>query len=160
VIGCCAKFQAKLLVIRDEFAEIGKSVNCKVVSASALSDKQAAAADVDKNDMAAIFFTGGTTGAPKGAMLPHRAIMRGSFNGCFAPGSQLFGHRTIGLLPLSHVFGLIRGTMSTFYIGGEWFSAEDMKATIGKMPVIKPTILTLVPGLCEILVGLAKMYGP
>ncbi|MCQ2156461.1 MAG: AMP-binding protein, partial [Bacteroidales bacterium] len=39
-------------------------------------------------------------------------------------------------------------------------SAEDMKATIGKLPVIKPTLLVLVPGLCEILSGLTKMYGP
>ena len=41
-----------------------------------------------------------------------------------------------------------------------WFSAEDMKATIGKLPEIKPTLLVLVPGLCEILSGLTKMYGP
>ena len=35
-----------------------------------------------------------------------------------------------------------------------------MKATIGKLPMIKPTILILVPGLCDVLMGLAKMYGP
>ena len=31
---------------------------------------------------------------------------------------------------------------------------------MGKLPAIKPTMLVLVPGLCEILAGLAKMYGP
>lgn len=159
VVGCSLKFGAKLVVCRDEFLSMTEGVKCKVVSSSEIASEAAPAAEVDKNDPAAIFFTGGTTGAPKGVVLPHRAIMRGSFNGCFAPGPQLGYHRTIGFLPLSHVFGLIRGTMSAFYIGAEWFSAEDMKAAIGTIPAIKPTLLVLVPGLCDILYGLTKMYG-
>lgn len=159
VIGCCMKFQVKVLAVRDEFAEMVKGAPCKVISSKDMAEEAAPVAKVDKDDPAAIFFTGGTTGAPKGAVLPHRALMRGSFNGTFAPGKQLGYHRTICLLPLSHVFGLIRGTFSAFYIGAEWFSAEDTKATIGKLPMIKPTLLVLVPGLCEILLGLVKMYG-
>lgn len=159
VIGCCMKFGVKVLAVRDEFAESVKDAPFKVISSSAMSDDTAPVAHVDKNDPAAIFFTGGTTGAPKGALLPHRALMRGAMNGCFAPGNQLFGHRTICLLPLSHIFGLVRATLSSLYIGAEWFSAEDMKATISKLPVIKPTLLTLVPGLCDVLYGLTKMYG-
>lgn len=161
VVGCCAKFGVSLLVVRDEFAKMAEGAPCKVISSTCMAEETAPVAVVDKNDVAAIFFTGGTTGAPKGAMVPHRALMRGSFNGCFAPGSLLGeGHRYICFLPLSHVFGLICSTMSVFYKGSEWFAAEDMKATIGKLPVIKPTELVLVPGLCEILCGLAKMYGP
>lgn len=160
VIGCCAKFRVKVLAVRDEFAGMVKDAPCKVISSSAMADEAAPVAIVDKNDPAAIFFTGGTTGAPKGAVLPHRALMRGAFNGVFAPGSQLGHHRMICLLPLSHVFGLIRSTLSAFYIGAEWFSSEDTKATIGKLPVIKPTLLILVPGLCEVILGLVKMYGP
>ena len=160
VAGCCQKFGVSVLAVRDEFKDAVAGVCCKVIPSSSISDEQAPAAVVDKDDPAAIFFTGGTTGAPKGAVLPHRALMRGAFNGIFAPGSQLSGDRYICLLPLSHVFGLIKGTLSVFYTGAEWFSAEDMKATIGKLPMIKPTKLVLVPGLCEILLGLVKMYGP
>ncbi|MCQ2153050.1 MAG: acyl--CoA ligase [Bacteroidales bacterium] len=160
VAGCCAKFGVKVLAVRDEFSAAAEGVPCKVISSKSIGDSESPVAKVDKDAPAAIFFTGGTTGAPKGAILPHRALMRGSFNGVFAPGSQLAHHRQIGLLPLSHVFGLIRGTMSAFYTGSEWFSAEDTKAAIGKLPVIKPTLLVLVPGLCEVLSGLAKMYGP
>lgn len=159
VLGCCMKFRVKVLAVRDEFAEMVKDAPCKVISSSAMADETAPVAAVDRNDPAAIFFTGGTTGAPKGAVLPHRALMRGGFNGIFAPGSQLGHHRIICLLPLSHVFGLIRSTLSVFYAGAEWIPAEDMKATIGKIPMIKPTLLVLVPGLCEILLGLVKMYG-
>lgn len=160
VIGCCAKFGVKLLLVREEFRALVEGAPCKVALSSEMAAEAAPVVEIDKNEPAAIFFTGGTTGAPKGAILPHRAIMRGSFNGIFSVGPQLGFHKTIGFLPLSHVFGLIRGTMSVFYAGGEWFSAEDMKASIGKLPVIKPTLLVLVPGLCDILYGLTKMYGP
>lgn len=159
VLGCCLKFRVKALAVREEFAEMVKDAPCKVILSSAMADEAAPTAVVDRNDPAAIFFTGGTTGAPKGAILPHRALMRGAYNGIFAPGSQLGYHRMICLLPLSHVFGLIRSTLSAFYTGSEWFPAEDMKATIEKIPVIKPTLLILVPGLCEIILGLVKMYG-
>lgn len=160
VVGCCMKFGVKVLAVRDEFKDRAQGAPCPVISASAMADDEAPVAVVDRNDAAAIFFTGGTTGAPKGAVLPHRALMRGAYNGCFAPGSQLFGQRYLCLLPLSHVFGLIRSTLSAFYTGSLWFSAEDMKATIGKLPMIKPTIMILVPGLCDVLMGLAKMNGP
>ena len=160
VIGCCVKFGVKLLVVRDEFAPMVEGVPCATVSSSAMSDHTVPAAAVDKDDPAAIFFTGGTTGPSKGAVLPHRALMRGALNGVYAPGSQLCGHKYICFMPLSHVFGMVRSTLSVFYSGAEWHSAEDMKATIGKLPAIKPTVLVLVPGLCEIILGLVKMYGP
>ena len=160
VVGCSLRFQLGAMFVRDEFKPLTEGVKCKVCSTKDIADAPAPVAKVDKDDPAAIFFTGGTTGAPKGAILPHRALLRGALNGCYAPGKQIGCNRYIGLLPLSHVFGLIRSTLSAFYSGAEWYAAEDMKATIGKLPVIKPTILVLVPGLCEILAGLSKMYGP
>jgi len=159
VVGCCMKFGVKLLAVGKDFKEAASGVPCKVVDVTAMAENTAPTVKVDKNDPAAIFFTGGTTGAPKGAVLPHRAIMRGSLNGCYAPGSQLGHHVYAHLLPLSHVFGLIRSTMSALYTGSEWVVAENIKATIGKLPTIRPTMLVIVPGICEILMGLVKMYG-
>ena len=160
VIGCCAKFRAKALIVRDEFRPAVEGAPCPKIASSAFGEAETPAAKVDKDAPAAIFFTGGTTGVPKGAILPHRALMRGAYNGVFAPGSQLFGHVTIGFLPLTHVFGLIAGTLAKLMVGALWYPAEDMKATIGKLPQIRPTVLVLVPGLVEVLVGLTKMYGP
>ena len=161
VIGCCMKFDIAAIFVREEFAQLcTKLQGVKVVPASSIADKGIPAAKVDKESPAAIFFTGGTTGAPKGAVLSHRALMRGSFNAIFKPGRVIGVHRYIALLPLSHVFGLIAGTMGCFYTGNLMHTCEDMKATIGKLPVIKPTILIIVPGICDILAGLCKMYGP
>lgn len=159
VAGCCQKFRIKVLALGKDFPASSYEVPCKVISVSDRAETPDPVAVVDKEDPAAIFFTGGTTGAPKGAVLPHRAIMRGSLNGCYAPGSQLGRHVYAQLLPLSHVFGLIRGMMSALYTGSEWVAADNIKATIGSIPKIRPTILVIVPGICEILMGLVKMNG-
>ena len=161
VIGSCMKFDIAALFVRDEFAPLcTKLQGVKVVPASSIADEAAPVAKVDKEAPAAIFFTGGTTGTPKGAVLSHRALMRGCYNAIFKPGKVIGVHRYIALLPLSHVFGLIAGTMGCFYTGNLIYTCEDMKATIGRLPAIKPTILIIVPGICDILAGLCKMYGP
>lgn len=161
VAGSCLKFDIKAIFVRDEFAPLCAELKgVQVLPASSIADHGAPVTVVDKEQPAAIFFTGGTTGAPKGAVLSHRALMRGCYNAIFKPGKVIGVHRYIALLPLSHVFGLIAGTMGCFYTGNLIFTCEDMKATIGKLPAIKPTILVIVPGICDILAGLCKMYGP
>lgn len=159
VIGSCMKFNVKVLAYGDSFSQIAGQVSCKTIGIKELGEEVAEVATVSPDDPAAIFFTGGTTGAPKGAVLPHRAIMRGALNGCYGPGRQLACHRYANVLPLSHVFGLIRGTMSPLYTGSLWVSGSNVKETLGSIPAIRPTCLVAVPGICEILMGLIKMYG-
>ena len=161
VVGSCMKFDIAAIFVREEFMPLtAKLQGVKVCPASALADTEAPAATIDPDSPAAIFFTGGTTGQPKGAVLSHRALMRGNHNAIYKPGHVIGVHRYIALLPLSHVFGLIAGTMGCFYTGNLIFTCEDMKATIGKLPALKPTLLVIVPGICDILSGLVKMYGP
>jgi long-chain acyl-CoA synthetase len=161
VIGSCMKFDIAAIFVREEFMPLtGKLQGVKVLPAASIAEAEAPVADIDPDSTAAIFFTGGTTGQPKGAVLSHRALMRGNYNAIFKPGKVIGVHRYIALLPLSHVFGAIAGTAGCFYTGNLLFTAEDMKATIGKLPAIKPTLLVIVPGICDILSGLVKMYGP
>lgn len=159
IVGSCMKFGVKVLAYGEPFEEFAGHAPCQTMKITALGDATAPAATVSPDDPAAIFFTGGTTGTPKGALLPHRAIMRGSLNGCYGPGKQLACHRYANVLPLSHVFGLIKGTMSVLYTGGLWVSCANVKETLGKLPTIKPTCLVAVPGICEIIMGIVRMYG-
>jgi len=161
VIGSCMKFDVAAIMVRDEFMPLtAKLQGVKVCPIGSIAETGIPSAEIDPDSPAAIFFTGGTTGSPKGAVLTHRALMRGNYNTIFKPGKVIGVHRYIALLPLSHVFGLIAGTMGCFYTGNLIFTCEDMKATIGKLPVIRPTLLVIVPGICDILAGLCKMYGP
>ena len=161
IVGSCMKFDIAAIFVREEFMPLtGKLQGVKVLPAASIAETEAPSAQIDPESPAAIFFTGGTTGQPKGAVLSHRALMRGNYNAVFKPGKVIGVHRYIAILPMSHVFGLIAGTMGCFYTGNLIYTCEDMKATIGKLPVLKPTVLVIVPGICDILSGLVKMYGP
>ncbi|MBQ1912223.1 MAG: acyl--CoA ligase [Bacteroidales bacterium] len=118
VIGSCMKFDIAAIFVREEFMPLtAKLQGVKVLPAASIAETEAPAADIDPDSPAAIFFTGGTTGQPKGAVLSHRALMRGNYNAIFKPGKVIGQHRYIAILPLSHVFGLIAGTMGCFYTG-------------------------------------------
>jgi fatty-acyl-CoA synthase len=76
-----------------------------------------------------LLYTSGTTGVPKGALLPHRKTLFNSLN------AQLFfelsaSDRVLVVLPLFHSFGLLILSLPTLYAGGSVilasrFGAED-----------------------------------
>ncbi|MCX8111501.1 MAG: AMP-binding protein [Syntrophorhabdaceae bacterium] len=75
------------------------------------------AVDCDRNDTAAILYTGGTTGTPKGVMLSHENIIFSSYNVMFCERSTE-KDRALCFLPLNHVFGQIHIMNSTIMSGG------------------------------------------
>jgi long-chain acyl-CoA synthetase len=71
----------------------------------------------NRHDTAAILYTGGTTGIPKGAMLSHANIQTSLFNVAhYERSSQT--DRALCFLPLNHVFGQIHITHSMVFCGG------------------------------------------
>lgn len=115
-------------------------------------------ATVGKETPAAIFFTGGTTGKSKGALLGHGALMRGAFNGIFGPAPAL-RQRYLAIIPFSHVFGVVRNLLTCLYTGSMLYTCEDMRAVVTILPKAKPTLLVLVPALADLLCGLATLRG-
>ena len=73
--------------------------------------------DRDRLDTAAILYTGGTTGIPKGAMLSHENIQTSTFNVAHYERSAETD-RALCFLPLNHVFGQIHITHSTVSSAG------------------------------------------
>lgn len=157
--GITKKFGINTVFCGEEFMPLTKNADVSVYSVcekgtSYISDNKT----VNSSTLAAIFFTGGTTGTPKGAMLTHGALMRGSFNGIFMTGGVMY-KRYYSMLPLSHIFGMVRGTLSCLYTGASVYICENMQAALRELPVVKPTTLVLVPGLVEILLSVAKVKG-
>jgi long-chain acyl-CoA synthetase len=73
--------------------------------------------DRDRTDTAAILYTGGTTGTPKGAMLSHQNIQTALFNVAHYERTSE-RDRALCFLPLNHVFGQIHITHSMVHCGG------------------------------------------
>ncbi len=88
VAGISAKFDYNAIVADSEFLPLTEGLKIPVINAGDTSENTSPAADVEKDTVAAIFFTGGTTGSPKGAVLTHGALMRGSRNGVFTRATR------------------------------------------------------------------------
>lgn len=158
LFGICHKFDLNALIAAPEFMPLTEKLPVPVFPTASTSEKEGEMAKVEKKTVAAIYFTGGTTGAPKGAVLSHGALMRGARNGTLQPG-QTFGQSYIAMLPLSHIFGSVRGFLSCLYTGSLVYACPDMRGGLMNVPRFRPTTLVLVPGLAEILLGVAKMKG-
>ena len=158
VFGISKKFQLKAIFVADALRPACELLTIPVYDVATLGAAPAAAATLDAKDRACIFFTGGTTSAPKGAVLSHGALMRGAYNGIFMPGSVM-GQVGYAILPFSHVFGFIKTVRSSLYTRSLLYTCEDMRMIFRDMPVIRPTFLVLVPGLVELLFSVAKMKG-
>ena len=121
-------------------------------------EDQTPAAEVGGADECVIMFTGGTTGRSKGAVLSHRAVMQGVVNGCYGY-PEVFGQRYLLSLPMSHVFGLIRGTLTALYTGGCVFICETPQSMFRDAAVFRPTMWIAVPAMAEMALSLSRQFG-
>ncbi len=87
--------------------------------------------DRHRQDIAAILYTGGTTGIPKGAMLSHENLQTSTANVAHYERSSE-KDRALCFLPFNHVFGQIHITHSLVYCGGGLIiqPAFDLKRVI------------------------------
>ncbi len=106
------------------------------------------ALDVDRKNTAAILYTGGTTGIPKGVMLTHENIKASVHNVCHFERTTHVD-RGLCFLPLNHVFAQIHIMNSMVYAGSSTvllssFDLERVLHTIRRTEVTKfygvPTI--------------------
>jgi long-chain acyl-CoA synthetase len=99
-------------------------------------------------DLAALQYTGGTTGTPKGAMLTHANLLANAYQTAawdpgYVPGQEV----TLAVLPLFHVFGLTLGLTTTMLIGGTVVLVPkfDVDLVLAEIKNNRPTILPGVP---------------
>lgn len=140
----------------EELLEIGQEREENIVSM---------ANSIDKDRVACIIYTSGTGGKPKGVMLHHGAILH-NCRGAIEALEDLKIEREVFLsfLPLSHSYEHTAGLFFPISIGGEIYYAEGVEALSTNMLEARPTIMTAVPRLYEVLyqkitTGVAKAGG-
>jgi long-chain acyl-CoA synthetase len=163
VFGCAMKFGMKAVVYDGALAEkvaIIKEKNPAIalIDSSATADAPTAAIPVPSAALCAVLFTGGTTGKSKGAKLSQRALMMGTKFGCYGI-KKIFEQRYLLVLPLTHVFGLIRNLMTSIYTGSALFICRNNKDMFRDIAVFKPTVMVLVPALAEMALNLSRQFG-
>lgn len=72
----------------------------------------------EAEDIAVVFYTSGTTGAPKGALLTHLNLVMNATVNVFDANEAGPGDVVLGCLPLFHTYGQTVGMNGTFRLGG------------------------------------------
>jgi long-chain acyl-CoA synthetase len=102
--------------------------------------------DRDRTDTAAVLYTGGTTGTPKGVMLTHENINTSAHNVAFSEHSTETD-RALCFLPFNHVFGQMHIMNATILSCGclEILPAFDLDRILAAMQSGRVTKLFCVP---------------
>ena len=116
------------------------------------TDVPAKAASLTRENTACIIYTSGTGGTPKGVMLHHGAILHNCEGAVDALVDLGLGHEVfLSFLPLSHSYEHTAGLFFPICIKGEIYYAEGVETLTTNMLEARPTIMTAVPRLYEVM---------
>ena len=171
--------EARFLVVDDAFAEMGAAIakECPsidhvifagdgacaagMLSYEDLIAEAAPALDAFRGgeDLAGIFYTGGTTGFPKGVMLPHRALWSSAV--FFGSGSDIVpADRIVHAPPLFHIAGSTMLFSTTLYGGSHAFiPGFESRAFLNAVTELGGTISLLVPTMVAMLLQSPELEG-
>ncbi|MXO60454.1 AMP-binding protein [Altererythrobacter salegens] len=124
-------------------------------AAAARAAVDARIADIGRRDMACIIYTSGTSGAPRGVMLHHGAILHNVDAAARILASE-FGwedERFLSFLPLSHALEHTAGLHLPIGLGAQIWYAEGLDKLASNLEEARPTFMVVVPRLFEMLRG-------
>lgn len=102
---------------------------------------------VEKEDLASIVFTSGTSGKSKGVMLSHNNFCSNTYGSCDAV--DIKSGTALLLLPLHHTFGLVTNVFSAISYGYPVYINRSLKRLSADFQKVKPCLLCAVPLVVE-----------
>jgi long-chain acyl-CoA synthetase len=115
-------------------------------------DIAAEAALIPSGALACLIYTSGTGGAPKGVMLPHRAILSNCSGACeLLRPLNMRDEVYLSFLPLSHSYEHTAGQFFLLSMGCEVAYTRGVEHLAADMLAVQPTIMTMVPRVLEVI---------
>jgi len=107
---------------------------------------------IDENDVVSIIYTSGTSNKPKGVMLTHKSIISNIFGANeLVSEIKIKDHKFLSIIPLSHAYEHTAGFFLPIFIGAEIYFNENRDQIVNDLLSVKPTLMTAVPRLYEVL---------
>ena len=109
-------------------------------------------ADMQRGDTACLIYTSGTGGRPRGVMQTHGGILANCLGAHhLLEKLGLEDDVFLSFLPLSHSYEHSAGQFFPLSVGAQIYYAENADALLRNMAEVKPTIMTAVPRLYEVM---------
>lgn len=123
----------------DTLAEMGRELLAK-------GDTRFNDHKTEKDDLAAIVFTSGTTGTNKGVMLTHFNFASNVDGVVQFVGPEL---STMSILPMNHVYELSCSVLTAVYMNGIIYINDSLKNILPNIQEFKPNAMAVVPLVLE-----------
>lgn len=101
---------------------------------------------IEKDSLATIVYTSGTTGKSKGVMLSHYNLISDMYAAC---QYVTISGASILLLPLHHTFGLVAALFAVMFYGKTVYINQSLKHLMADFKKVKPQNLFAVPLIVE-----------
>ena len=124
----------------NEYLDIGRKLTEE-------GNKQFGDIVIDKDDLASIVFTSGTTADKRAVMLSHGNLTSDTVYTC----RNVYARNTQILLPLHHTFAWASGLFALFLYGVDAHISSDLKRIMKDLKNNKPQNISVVPMMAEML---------
>ena len=114
--------------------------------------KEDALHKIKEDDVVSIIYTSGTSSKPKGVMLTHKSIISNILGANeLVKEIEVKDHKFLSIIPLSHAYEHTAGFFLPILIGAEIYFNENRDQIVNDLLSVKPTLMTAVPRLYEVL---------
>ncbi len=138
-VAMSGKKESEKFTTIDKLCDMGRELLAK-------GDTRFMDTKIEKDDLAAIVFTSGTTGTNKGVMLTHYNFASNAEGVLDFLGPEL---STMSILPMNHVYELSCSVLTAIYMNGIIYINDSLKNILPNINDFRPTAMAVVPLVLE-----------